>query len=178
MDARWRRRWKAGLAASAFAAVAYVPLQRVALRDLRQLERDYIAAREPTACATQGLVPLAFSDFTDAELDSTLEALISEAREESEAERQRFRRRTVAPIPPVRSAREALAEALDAQVALYDALVEDPQGSYDELKRLGRLNNTFERRAARARNLLLVGQPTGWKQRFICDEEPPTVPPQ
>ena len=157
--------------------VLLIPFQRIALRDLRRLEQDYMAAREPTACATAALEPYAF-DLDDLdELDRVVEDLVRGALSESEQLHERFAERRVAPVPPISSTRDALADALDAQVALYRAMLEDPQGSRDELRVLGRSNNDFERRAARVRNLLLVGKPTGWDQRFMCDTEPPEPRP-
>ena len=152
--------------------VLLVPVQRIALRDLRRLEQDYMAAREPTACATAALEPYAFDLDDLEELDAVVEDLVRGALAESEELHERFAERRVAPVPPIKAAREELADALDAQVALYRAMLDDPDGSQDELRVLGRSNNRFERRAARARNLLLVGKPTGWDRRFACDTEP------
>lgn len=177
MQTRWRRRWQVGLIASAVVIVACVPIQRVGLRDLRLLERDYIAAREPTACALMSLEPYAFGKIDLDEIDAVVEDLVRQALAESEQLKEQFEQRQVAPIPRVSTARDALAAALDAQVALYRAMLDDPTGSEDELRRLGKSNNEFERRAARARNLLLVGEPTGWNLRFVCDGEPSAVTP-
>ena len=157
--------------------VLLIPFHRIALRDLRRLEQDYMAAREPTACANAALEPYAFDLDDLEELDAVVEDLVRGALAESEELHETFGDRSVAPVPPISTARGALADALEAQVALYRAMLEDPQGSGDELRRLGRSNNDFERRAARARNVLLVGKPTGWDRRFMCDSEPPAPRP-
>jgi hypothetical protein len=153
-------------------------VHRVALRDLRRLEQDYIAAREPTACATQELVPLALGPDGRDSLDATVLKLTKQALSQSVRLRDDFTGRKVAPFPPVRSARSALAEALDKQVALYQAMVDDPDTTDDDLRALGHANTRFERRAESARRLLLVGKGSGWARRFVCDVEPPPVPPE
>jgi len=158
--------------------VAGLVVHRIALRDLRRLEQDYIAAREPTACATQSLVPLALGRLDLKDLDDVLVILTHEAHAASVELRDDFERRRVFPFPPVRGARAALAEALDEQVALYDAMIKTPDASEDELRRLGRANTRFERRAETARNFLLVGEGEGWARRFVCDDEPPFIPPE
>ena len=150
---------------------------RIALRDLRRLEADYVAAREPTACATQSLLPFAFGKIDFEALDAELERLVTEAGEESHQLREGFDDRQVLPIGPVADARRALTAALDAQTDLYDAMLRDPAGSDDELRRLGRRNTAVERRFERARNVLLVGRPNGWDRRFVCDDPPPATSP-
>ena len=149
---------------------------RAAVRDLRRLEGDYLAAREPTACATQGLLPFAFGRIDLDEFDAALEELVVDAGRESDELRRRFGRRHVGPFPPVRDARDALADALRAQTALYEAMITTPADSEDELRELGRRNAVVERRLARARSALLVGRPTGWDRRFQCDDPPPPTP--
>ena len=151
-------------------------VHRAALADLRQIERDYLAAREPTACATQGLLPFAFGEIDLEELDRALEELVVEAGRESAEVRRRVEGRRVAPFPPVRSARDALEDALRAQTSLYEAMIERPDESEEELRALGRRNADVERKLARARNTLIVGRPTGWDRRFVCDEPPPATP--
>ena len=151
---------------------------RVALRDLRGVESDYLAAREITACATQSLLPHAFGEDLDFDaLDADLDRLTREAADASLELARAFERDDVAAFPPVRAARDRLATALAAQAALYAALVADPDGSNDELRRLGAANNAFERRAKSGRRWLLVGKPADWDERFVCDEPPPFVPP-
>ncbi len=155
-------------------------LQQLALRDLRRLERDYIAAREPTACATQALIPYAFRSegVSDQELDDTIAELVEEAGAEVAEVRARFRARgNVLPFPPLRAARRALGEALDAQEDLYEAMINRPEDSNEELRVSGRANNRTERRLATVRRFLLVDPHSDWDQRFVCDEEPPPVPP-
>ena len=155
---------------------AGVAVQRAALADLRQIERDYVAAREPTACATQGLLPFAFGQIDLEELDAALEELVVEAGQESAEVRRLVDRRRVLPYPPVRGAHEALTDALRAQTVLYEAMIERPADSDEELRALGQRNAAVERKLARARNTLLVGRPTGWDRRFACDEPPPATP--
>jgi hypothetical protein len=154
--------------------------QQLALRDLRELEASYIAAREPTACATQELVPFAFGndDVDIDELDLALVELIEEAADEVRTQRRRFERARTLPFPPLRSARSALGNAYAAQGRLYEAMLADPQGSEPELRRLGRANARTERRMATARRWLVVDPPAEWNRRFVCDEEPPFVPPR
>ena len=147
--------------------------QRVALRDLRRLEAVYVAGREATACATQSLLPFAFGDIDLDELDAELERLVVEAGVETDRVRDRLDGRAVVPYPPLRSARRALARALDDQAALYEAMLIEPAGSEDELRALGRSNREVERRLSRVRRTLLVGEPSGWDRRYVCDEPPP-----
>ena len=156
-----------------FILAAAVVVHRFALGDLRRLEADYIAAREPTACANQSLVPFAFGDEDIDDLDAALEEAIRDALDESQALRRRVTGAQVTAVPPVRDTQHALEDALDAQVALYQAMLDDPDNADDELTALGRDNNTFERRAGRLRNLLLVGAGDGWSRRFACDDPPP-----
>jgi hypothetical protein len=164
------------IALGATIVVLLVVTQRFALRDLRVLEADYIAAREPTACATQGLTPFAFGEVSFPKLDAALDRLVRQAGDQSSALRDRFHRRHVVPLPPVRSARAALADALDAQVALYAAMRDDPAHSEDELRTLGLANTRVERRFAALRRELFVGRPPGWGRRFMCDEAAPPTP--
>jgi hypothetical protein len=148
---------------------ALVVVQQLGVRDLRRLERAYIATRETTACATQALTPGAFS--TDqSKLTETVQRLVTQASVEVTATRDRYRhRRHALPLPHLRSAEQAIADAMDAQVALYDAMVHDPAHSEDLLHALGRRNTTVEHRLAKARSLLAVGETPQWKRRFICD---------
>lgn len=161
------------LAALAVLATALLVTHRFALSDLRRLEAEYIAAREPTACANQSLVPFTMGAIDLEALDEAVEDAIFEAREQSRELHERSKRRRLSVIPPVSAAAEALDDALAAQVELYDVLVEDPAGSDDELAELGRRNGHFERRIGRLRNILLVGAGDGWSRRFVCDHAPP-----
>jgi hypothetical protein len=165
------------LSVLAVVLLAGVVVHRIALRDLRRLEQDYISAREPTACANQALMPLALGRLDVDDLDEMLVILTNEAHAESVGLRDDFKKHRVFPFPPVEGARAALADALDQQVALYDAMIKTPDASDDELRRLGRANSRFERRAESARSVLFVGEGEGWNRRFVCDDEPPVVPP-
>ena len=140
-----------------------------AVRDLRSLERTYLTARQPTACANAALAPSAFTPAVD-QLSATVLELVERARSQSIAIRDGFRRERhdVVPLPSLRAARRALADDLDAQVALYDELVDHPAGSDAELRALGRANNEVERRLGRARRQLLSGATAGWDRRFVC----------
>lgn len=154
-------------------AAALFVTHRLALLDLRRLEAEYIAAREPTACANQSLVPFTVGSIDLDALDEAVEEAIFVARAQSRELYDRGERRRLSVIPPVSAAGDALDDALAAQVALYDALVDDPAGSDDELAELGRRNGRFERRIGRLRNILLVGAGDGWSTRFVCDQPPP-----
>ena len=167
-----RRRWAVGAVLAVLVAVLFV-IHRLALGDLRRLESEYIAAREPTACANQSLVPFTTGGIDLDALDEAVEEAIFEARKESRELHERSKKRKVSVIPAVSAAADALDDALTAQVRLYDVLVDDPAGSDDELEQLGRRNGQFERRIGRLRNILLVGAGDGWSTRFVCDRPPP-----
>ena len=146
-------------------------LQQLALGDLRRLESAYIEAREPTACATAALKPMAFSP-DQSKMPETVLRLVTEASEESLRVERRFRRRDHVrlPIPALRQSERAIGEALVAQVSLYDAMVHEPAASEPKLRTLGLANTAAERRLARARRMLLASETTDWKRRFVCDD--------
>ena len=145
-------------------------VQQVALGDLRRLESAYVAAREPTACATEALKPMAFS-IDQSTMPDTVLRLVTEASQESARLEKRFRGRdhVRVPLPALRESERAIGEALRAQVSLYDAMVREPDASEPELRTLGLANTAAERRLARARRMLLATETTAWKRRFICD---------
>jgi hypothetical protein len=147
-----------------------VVLQQVALKDLRRVEALYIAGREPTACATQGLAAGAFS--TDqSDLPENVLTLVKQGREGSIAVRDRAEAEDLVrlPLPPLTSAQRAVREALGLQVRLYDAMVDEPAASEPKLRALGLANTRAERKLRTARRLLLVSETLEWRRRFICD---------
>jgi hypothetical protein len=155
------------------AASLLVPLlvvQQVALRDVRRIEGLYIAGREPTACATQGLAAGAFS--TD---QSHLSEDVLELVKQGAAGSREVRARAMAddlvriPFPAVDAAQDAVREALDDQVALYDAMVDAPATTDPKLRTLGLANTRAERRIRTARRWVLAGETEAWRRRFVCD---------
>lgn len=166
MTARRRKVATIVLVAATVSVLALLAVQQVALRDLREVERSYLAGREVTACANARLVPYV-DDPDRADLDTTVEALVVDARDAASAIVAEYPDSVVA-VPAVRRARTAVARALRAEVALYEALIADPHGSDDDLRRLGRANRRAEQTLASARRWLLVGEPAGWDRRFEC----------
>jgi hypothetical protein len=147
-------------------------LQQVALRDLRGLEAAYIAAREPTACATQGLLPSAFSEDQSELPETVLELVTGAYRQTVQLDRRYHDEDHVrVPLPALRRSEAAIGEALRAQVALYDAMVDDPKASEAKLHILGLANTRAERELGRSRRILLASPTAEWKRRFICDHE-------
>jgi hypothetical protein len=146
-----------------------VVVQQLALRDLRRLEASYISTRKPTACATQALAPGAFS--TDqSHLTQNVERIVRQALVEVTAVRERYRHHpNPLGLPQLRSADRAIADAMDAEVALYTAMVSDPTHTEGLLHALGRANTRAEQRLGSIRNLLAAGDTPAWKRRFICD---------
>lgn len=156
-----------------FAVVSLVVLfvlQQLALADLRRLESAYIGAREPTACATQSLAPMAFNQ-DQSKLPETVLRLVTQASEESVRLERRFREgdHVRMPLPALRRSERAIGRALAAQVALYDAMVAEPDASEPKLRTLGLANTAAERQLAQARRLLLASETDAWKRRFVCD---------
>lgn len=173
-------RWQLRLAVLVALGVILVPLavaHRRALNDFRQLEQDYIASREPSACALQGLTPYAFA-VDRSGMDAELERLIRDAAGDLDDVARAFdARRAVLPWPRLEGARDALGEAIDAQRELYDAMINDPENSDDEHERFRQLNMTASVKIVDARSLLFVGAGEGWSRRALCDEPPPETPP-
>ena len=143
--------------------------RQLGVRDLRRLEASYIATRKPTACATQALTPGAFS--TDqSKLTETVKRLVTQALNEATAVRDQYRHhRRVLPMPYLRASEHDIGQAMDAQVALYDAMVHDPTHTEDLLHNLGRANTRAEHRLARVRYVFAVDETDAWKRRFVCD---------
>jgi len=165
-----RRRGRTALVVLAGVAIGLITLQQLALRDLRRLEAAYIAGRQPTACATQALAPGAFS--TDqSRLPQTVFALVTHARAETVLLQRRYAAKdhVGVPLPSLRSADRSIGRALNAQVALYDAMVDDPTHSEPKLHVLGLANTAAEHRLARARGELMASQTMSWKRRFVCN---------
>lgn len=161
--------------------VVLVVGQRFALRDLRRVEADYVAAREPTACATQGLLPFAFSGEeapSSEERDEAVAELVAQAaRDVAEARKAFLAHGGVVPFPPLGAAHGAVRQSMDKQLALYEAMVGDPANSDDELRASGLANTAAERRLDKVRSWLFVGTNERWARRFICKQEAPFIPP-
>lgn len=153
----------------AVAVVGLVVARHRAVGDLRRVERAYLEARQPTACANAALAPSAFTPKVD-ELPATVLRLVEEARQRSADVRAKYvaGRRPAVPLPALRRADRVLRRDLDSQVLLYDVMVDDPKSSDDELVALGRANNAVERELQRARRQLLSGAVPGWDRRFVC----------
>jgi hypothetical protein len=160
------------VALAVLVAAGLLVVRHRAVHDLRTIEHAYLAAREPTACATAALAPSAFTPDLD-ELPSTVLRLVTEARDDSRVLREDYRRERSHVwvwLPALRRADRALGRALDAQVALYDEMISDPQGSDPELRALGLANTELEHQLAIVRRQLLSGEAADWKRRFVCDE--------
>jgi hypothetical protein len=157
------------VAAAALFGVLLV-FQQLALRDLRRVEALYIAGREPTACATQGLAPGAFS-IDQSKLTENVLALVKQGAAGSRTVRDRAQREDLVrmPLPVLDDAQDAVRAALDEQVTLYDQMVDDPAASDPQLRTLGLANTRAERRIRTARRWVLATETEAWKRRFICD---------
>ena len=143
-------------------------IQQLALKDLRRLEADFMEARQPTACGQSQLTPFAF-DVENEDFEPTLDRIVVEGRDEVAAIRDRFKKRSlVLPIPQVTAAHKAVDKSMDAQFALYVAMVDDPQNSTDEMTRSGLANHDAEKKLQRLRNVLAVQAAEGWDRRFQC----------
>lgn len=154
-----------GVAVAVAAGLAAIG-HRSALRDLRDVESGYVAGRKATACSIARLDP----DPDPAELERLEEMLagvIADAGAESRRVRSSFEQIEIGPLPVARRSRTNVAEALDAQVALYDAMVAGTDGDRD-VRALGRANRRAEDALEDFRSLLLVGSGAGWDDRFNC----------
>ena len=143
--------------------VAVVAWHRLALSDLRRVEAGYVSARQATTCAVAGLER--FGDPGD--IDAALTDAVRTASEQVLALRRSLDD-AVVPYPSLASARSAVADALDTQDSFYSALLDDPQGTDDELEALGERNREAERALASARGWLATGVGGGWTQRAAC----------
>ncbi|HVM09660.1 MAG TPA: hypothetical protein VM345_14425 [Acidimicrobiales bacterium] len=156
------------LAGVAIVVAVVAGFHRAGLAHLRSAESQYMAGRALTACASRQLRPFADEARPIDELPEAVLEIVTEARDEA--------RRTLAsagdagavPYPGVRRAAVAVREALEAEVALYDAMVDDPTNSDDELEALGAANRAAESRLATARRFLFVGEAPGWDDRNRC----------
>lgn len=175
-----KERWQLRLAVLVALGLILAPLaaaHRRALNDFRQLEQDYIASREPSACALQGLTPYAFA-VDRSGMGADLDRLIREAATDlDEVDRAFDARRAVLAWPRLADAHDALGEAIDAQRELYDAMINDPENSDDEHERFRELNMAASVKIVDARSILFVGAGEGWSRRALCDEPPPETPP-
>lgn len=167
-----RRRWPLVLLGFVVALLIFGGFQQAALGDFRQLERDYIASRQVTACANQALIPLAFGDMDD--LDTVLETIVTGSAVEIALVSERFADHgRPSPFPRLGRAHRAVGRAIDEQVELYRAMVDDPENSADELDRFTERYQQAERAIAGARSVLFVGQGEGWARRGVCRAPPP-----
>jgi hypothetical protein len=162
---RSSRRLAAVAVAATFVAVGL--LHRAALVQVRDAEAAYVEARRVTACATARLTPFAESGRDLDELPEALEEILTDARAELVQTRERTPR-GAALYPRATTALRSVRAAIIAQVALYDAMVADPDGSGDELTALGQANRTAEARLEEARNAMFIGPGAGWSSRNAC----------
>lgn len=138
------------------------------VREVRQLERAYIASRQPTACNTARLAAGAFT-ITGDQVDGVVTQLIRDALVDATKERARYRAHRVRNVlPSLRRADEQLLVTMDAQVRLYDQLLRDPAGADRWILVIGTANNRVERHLAKARNQMLTSASDDWKKRFTC----------
>ena len=135
---------------------------------LRAAEDAYVDGRAVTACATRRLGPFASEQADLDELPAALDEILAEARADAERVHRRAMSLPMGIHPSVRDAGRAVRHALEAETALYEAMVEDPTGSEDELEELGRANARAERELADARRWMLADEPDGWEERFRC----------
>jgi hypothetical protein len=153
---------------AAIVVVSLLGAHRVALTQLRGAEDDYMAGRALTACASRQLRPFAEEQRSLDELPDALLEIITDARDEARQVLASADDETFVPYPRVGSATAAVRRALEAQVRLYEAMVDDPTNTDDELELLGAANRGAEAQLEGARRLLFVGQPEGWSDRNRC----------
>jgi hypothetical protein len=138
---------------------------------LRAAEAAYLDGRSLTACATARLRPFAESGRDLDELPGALDEIIADARQEAAQVHVTAGDLRRGILPATDRAVAAVRRAIDAQVALYDAMADDPTGSDDELRTLGVANNRAEARLDDARGWLAAGAPDGWDRRFTCRDQ-------
>jgi len=157
------------LTVAAVVVLGLAAVHRAALGDFRRAEAAYIEGRAVTACATTKLRPFAEGDERMKDLPEALETIVVDARTRVvEVDARAESADAGLPYPGLHDAVDAVRAAASAQVELYDAMVDDPEGSDDELRRLGLANTSAEHRLARARRWLFVNEPSGWSTRFVC----------
>jgi hypothetical protein len=163
-----RLRWAVVASAGAALLLPLAVARQHEVGEYRQLERAYIASRQPTACNTARLAAGAFT-ITGDEVDEVVTELIRDARADAETERAHYRGHRVRNVlPNLRRADEQLLVTMDAQVGLYSQLLRDPAGADRWTLRIGTANNLVERNLARARNQLLTSASDDWAKRFTC----------
>ena len=155
-------------------AVALVPgavAHRAALADFRQIEADFVAARQGTACATRELRDYAAGARDLSTLETDVLALIERASADTRAAAARYRARGKPfPYPWLRSAHAAVGDSLGAQVTLYQAMVDDPAGSGKQLTAFSQERRDAETAIRRARSVLFVPDGAGWSDRDRCQQ--------
>lgn len=137
---------------------------------LRAAEDAYLDGRALTACATARLRPFAEEGRDLDELPAALDEIITDARREAAALGEAADDLAGGLLPATNRAVDAVRRAIDAQVALYEAMGDDPTGSEDELRTLGGANTQAEARLDAARGWLLASESGGWDRRFTCQE--------
>lgn len=153
-------------------ALAGLVLHRLALAHVREMEEAFVEGRQVTACATAALAPFARGGRDIEELPDAVEGLVVGARADV-AELARTVQGTGAPpYPRTSAATAAVRDAIRAQLALYEVLVDEPDQSDDELARLGVANRKAEARLGAARSVLFIGTPPGWSKRNTCADPP------
>ena len=151
------------------AVLLALALHRTGLAHVRDIEASYVSGRKVTACATLELAPFRSGMRDMEELPSALADLVADARSRAESVRDELDDvGSAPPYPRLGSATREVRAALDAEVALYEAMVDDPEGSRDELDALGTANRRAERALDDARRVLFVGASGDWQKRNSC----------
>jgi predicted nucleotidyltransferase len=145
---------------------------------VRAAEAAYLEGRQVTACATRRLAPFANETRELDELPAALEEIVVEARAEAEAVRAEADDLATGLLPRTRQAVRAVQAALEAEVVLYEGMVEDPtaDATDDALRRLGTANARAEDRLDAARRWVLAGTGDRWDDRFRCVAPAPATP--
>ena len=170
MDPRTSYRRIVIVAVVLVAVCAGLVLHRLALAHVRELEESYVEGRQVTACATAALAPFARGGRDIEELPDAVEELVISARADVAELARTVDGAGAPPYPRASAATSAVRDAIAAQLALYEALVAEPERSDDELVRLGAANRKAEARLDAARSLLWVGAPPGWSERNTCGD--------
>jgi hypothetical protein len=151
---------------AAVAVLALAGYRQAAASQLRSVEEAYVAGRQVTACATARLGPLRRSEDPVGGLPAALDEILAEARTDADHLGEDVPSGLL--LPPTGGAQRAVRRALSAQRALYEAMVETPLRSDDELRGLGSANAAAERSLSHARTVLLLPSGRGWAQRNTC----------